>query len=345
MALPSNSAGRIVLAIVLSLTAHTAILFAPIGKLPQTEKSLPLLTAKLEPLPKVDTEPILEKITAHAPVKTPELKPKQTPVSTSAIQPVALPESNGKQSAENIEATRTEAPTMNPAQPSAMEMVKEHKPAHPLPKYAQLTFIAYKGTDFQIGEARHFLEIDAGKTYKLKVDMNTTGLASVFKTFELKQQSTGVMTALGLQPNEYIETKNTSKGKETFEAKFDREEKTLSFLNGARVPLPDHAQDIISFLYQLSQRPLDKGTIVMHISNGRKLERYELAVGKEEITKTHLGELRAVPLRKVHGQGEEGLDIWLGMEYRMLPVKIRQIDRDGQIAGEMLISEIRVSDE
>jgi hypothetical protein len=226
-----------------------------------------------------------------------------------------------------------------------MEMVKEHKPAHPLPKYAQLTFIAYKGTDFQIGEARHFLEIGADRTYKLKVDMNTTGLASVFKTFELKQQSTGIMTALGLQPNGYIETKNTSKGKETFEAKFNREEKTLSFLNGARVPLPDHAQDIISFLYQLSQKPLGKGTIVMHISNGRKLERYELTVGEEEITKTHLGELRAVPLRKVHGQGEEGLDIWLGMEYRMLPVKIRQIDRDGQIAGEMLISEIRVSDE
>jgi len=60
---------------------------------------------------------------------------------------------------------------------------------------------------------------------------------------------------------------------------------------------------------------------------------------------TQLGRLRALPLHKVHAQGEEGLDIWLGLEYRLLPVKLRMFDRKGQIAGEMVISEIRVADE
>src|SRR5690606_7357788 len=116
------------------------------------------------------------------------------------------------------------------------------------------------------------------------------------------------------------------------------EEKTLSLSNGGSVALPEQAQDIVSFLYQLSQIPLDRDTIPMHISNGKKLERYELSVGAEEMIQTRIGWLRALPLRKIRLQGEEGLDIWLGLEYRLLPVKIRMIDRAGKIAGELVVS-------
>ena len=175
--------------------------------------------------------------------------------------------------------------------------------------------------------------------------MNTTGLASLFKTYELNQQSSGTLTAQGLRPNQYSETKNTSNGKEALEAKFSWEEKSLLFSNGSSIPLPEQAQDIISFMYQLSQLPMDKGTIPIYISNGKKLERYELAIGEEENIHTAFGLLRALPFRKIHAYGEEGLEVWLGLEYRLLPVKIRQINRDGKIAGEMVVSEIRVSDE
>jgi hypothetical protein len=219
------------------------------------------------------------------------------------------------------------------------------KPAHPLPRYAQLTFIAYKGTDLEIGEARHLLETGDNQRYTLRVGTNTTGLASLFVSYEMNQQSSGTLTPQGLRPDKFSETKNTAKGKEMLEAKFDWEAKSLSFSNGRAAPLPEQTQDIISFLYQLSQLPLDKGVIPMYISNGKKLERYELAIGAAEEIQTRLGKLRVLPLRKVHATGEEGLDIWLGLEYRLLPVKIRQLDRAGNIAGEMVISDIRVSDE
>ncbi|HEX5363397.1 MAG TPA: DUF3108 domain-containing protein, partial [Gallionella sp.] len=109
--------------------------------------------------------------------------------------------------------------------------------------------------------------------------------------------------------------------------------------------LPELAQDMASFLYQLSQLPLDAGVIPIYISNGKKLERYELAVGAEEYIQTDFGRLRALPLHKIHGSNEEGLDIWLGLEYRLLPIKIRQTDREGHTAGEMVVSDIRVADE
>ncbi|TSA40542.1 MAG: DUF3108 domain-containing protein, partial [Betaproteobacteria bacterium] len=60
----------------------------------------------------------------------------------------------------------------------------------------------------------------------------------------------------------------------------------------------------------------------------------------EENLETPLGSLKTVHLSKLHDPGEEGTEIWLGMDYHYLPVKIRQIDKHGDSA-EQLISEIR----
>ena len=316
--LPRTATGRIALAIALSLLVHALLLFAPMVQLPPTEIPLPPLAAKLEPLPKIAAQP--------APVKKPKPVVTKRPVVT-----------------DKAADDQTEQPEAPAAPPALAE--EEAQPAQPLPRHAQLTFIAYKGTDFEIGEVRHRLEIGDDKNYSLRVGMNTTGIASLFTTFELNQQSSGNLTNQGLRPNEYGETRTSARGKEALDAKFDWVTKMVSFSNGNKAPLPEQAQDIISFLYQLSQLPLGPGTIPMYISNGKKLERYELAVGEEEEIQTRLGRLRALPLRKIHGPGEEGLDIWLGIEYRLLPVKIRQIDRAGEIAGEMVVSDIRVADE
>lgn len=331
IALPRTSTGRIALAIALSALAHAIALFAPLIELPPAQAPLPPLIAKLEPLPKIAAKP--------APRK-PKPKPRPAPpVPTETIS-----------TGQPTESASTEEPQIDAEpQPSATEepvkTVEEAKPAHPLPKHAQLIFVAYSGTDFKIGEARHSLEIGDDKSYTLRVGMNTTGLASIFKAYESEHRSSGTLTAQGLRPNEFSETKNTSKGKESLEAKFSWEEKVLSFSNGNSMPLPEQAQDVVSFLYQLSQLSLGNGAISMYISNGKKLERYEFTVGAEEMIQTHLGRLRTLPLHKVHAQGEEGLDIWLGLEYRLLPVKLRMFDRKEQIAGEMVISEIRVADE
>lgn len=346
--LPHTATGRIVLAIALSLMVHVIVLFSPLVKLPSRETPLPVLTAKLEPLPKIAVKPTPVKPTPKvaakpAPAKKPKPEPRAVLVLPDVVQ---LPTEDSAPEAPPVEPEPEAPPTEPEPQPPAVEKtVEEAKPTRPLPKRAQLTFIAYKGTDFQVGEARHLLEIGDNKNYTLKISMNTTGLASIFKTYELNQQSSGTLTAQGLRPNQYSETKNTSNGKEALDVKFAWEEKSLLFSNGNSIPLPEQAQDIISFMYQLSQLPMDKGTIPIYISNGKKLERYELAIGEEENIHTAFGLLRALPFRKVHAYGEEGLEVWLGMEYRLLPVKIRQINRDGKIAGEMVVSEIRVSDE
>ncbi len=239
IALPRTSTGRIALAIALSALVHAIALFAPLVKLPPGEVPLPPLTAKLEPLPEIAAKP--------APPK--KTKPKLRP---APVIPKETPPDN-----QPTESIRTEEPQIDADQQSAAvdepanEAAEEAQPAHPLPKHAQLTFVAYKGTDFEIGETRHQLEIGNDKSYILRVGMNTTGLASIFKTYESDQQSSGTLTAQGLRPNKFSETKNTSKGKEALEAKFAWEAKVLSFSGGHSMPLPEQTQDIISFLYQL----------------------------------------------------------------------------------------------
>jgi len=47
----------------------------------------------------------------------------------------------------------------------------------------------------------------------------------------------------------------------------------------------------------------------------------------------------------VREPGSESLAVWLATDYRNLPVRIRFYNRDGEAAGEQLVSEIRVSDQ
>ncbi|HXU92065.1 MAG TPA: DUF3108 domain-containing protein [Gallionella sp.] len=328
--LPQGPIARIALAIGLSLLVHALVLFGPLVELPKSEVPLPPLTAKLEPLPKIAAAP--------APKKKPKPKPKpETPVQESAPE-MPSPE------AANQETTSAEEPPAFSEPRPADTSAEQAKPL--LPKHAQLTFSVYQGSGgIQLGEATHRLDIDEGQ-YTLKTVSQTTGVVSFFKTYVLTQISQGRVDAQGLQPHQFTEEKKLSGGGQSLSAEFDWEAHKLHFSHGGETVLPDQSQDILSILYQLSQMPIThRETLPLRISNGKKLESYELEIGAVEEIATPLGKLRALPLRKMHAKGEEGLEIWLGLEYRLLPVKIRQVDRAGQVAGEMMVSDIRVSDE
>ena len=339
-------AGRIFLAIALSLLIHAVLLLGTnLVQLQPFKAELPPLTAKLEPLPKIAVKPAAKPKPHLAAKPKPKQKQKPQPKPEKPAIPTEPPETVPETPPETSEAKTSEAEKETadvpvPELPAAI--IEDTKPAHPLPKHAELTFIAYKGTGFQVGEARHRLEIGDDKRYTLQSGLNTTGIASIFKTFELNQQSRGTVSAEGLRPEEFTENKLTSKGKQALSAQFDWQAHQLSFSSGTQTALPEQAQDILSFLYQFSQRPLDQATLPMHVSNGKKLENYQLEVGEEVDIQTRLGKLHTLVLRKIHAPGEEGLEIWLGLEYRLLPVQIRQLDRDGEIAGQLVISEIRV---
>ncbi len=338
---------RITLALILSILLHSSVMWAPDMRLPRRDVVLPPLTARLEPL--------------VVPVVVPELIPKPAPEPGAARKPgqahpprPGIEPASPSQSAVAPAVTLAEQPAVAGHEPEPAPHVAEipsavaaAEPAaqHPLPKHAQLDFAVYQGSaaSFMIGEVHHTLEIAEGR-YTLKSVTKTTGLASLFKNYLLTQTSRGTAGNKGLQPEIYEEEKTTSSGMQRQKATFDWAAQTLLFSHGAETELPADAQDVLSMLYQLSQNSMRGEIVPLTISNGKKLEKYELEIGREEEITTPLGKLRALHLRKLHLEGEEGFEIWLGLEYRMLPVKYRHLDRSGKVDGEALIAGIRVAD-
>lgn len=47
---------------------------------------------------------------------------------------------------------------------------------------------------------------------------------------------------------------------------------------------------------------------------------------------------------KARQTGRESLELWLAIEYRYLPVRIRFCNRKGEPQGEQIVAEIRLGD-
>ena len=341
-----TTTSRIVLAVGLSILVHVLLLWLPQVHIPHSDALPPPLAAKLEPLPKLVESPVQYPVTKprhpHPPVPAiqsarPAIIPHDTTVGPPNLIP--FPENEAISAVEAVVTVSSVE-----AQP-AIALAEEPKTARPLPRHAQLTFYVYKGLDhFQIGTINHRLETN-GEGYILKAMTRTIGLARLFKNYQTTQTSRGKIGKQGLQPETFEEEKINDNDKQNFKAIFDWPLQKLRFSQGGETALPSGAQDILGIFYQLSQLPLSNEIIPLAVSNGKKLEKYELEIGNEEELTTPLGKLRALHLRKLHAKGESGLEIWLGLEYRLFPVKYLLIEPSGEAAGEIVISDIRVSDE
>jgi hypothetical protein len=83
----------------------------------------------------------------------------------------------------------------------------------------------------------------------------------------------------------------------------------------------------------------------MYFSVARGKKRQKLDVLALENIDTPLGMLSALPIKQVRRAGDESIEVWLATEYRYLPVKVRFIDREGNLSGEQVASDIQISEE
>jgi len=218
--------------------------------------------------------------------------------------------------------------------------------ARRLPRRGEITYELYLGNDkFNVGRTQQAWELN-DDSYRLSSVSETTGLVSLFTRQRLAYESRGRLTAGGLRPEHFTMQRVRWGRSEDAAADLDWSAMTAMIGNPQRgVALPADAQDLVSFMYQLGLMPLAPGRIELPITNGWKLERYELEIGGEEQLQTPFGTLRAVPVKQVRRPGQESIELWLAAEYRWLPVRIRFFDREGEPSGEQLVSDIRVSND
>jgi hypothetical protein len=302
---------RAFLAIALSVAIHAALLWLPLQHFPHQLVLLPTLGVRLEPRP--------------------------PPVAPLAAKPET---ENQLGRAGGSKAARPKTSAAN-----LMQAMKKSDTNLAFPKHVQIAFAVYRGSDaFPTGEIRHQLDIDRDG-YRLTSAREAVGLTGLFGQTRIDQTSVGKIGAHGLQPEIFREERIGAGGGQKQEATFDRAAQQLHFLHGGDAALPAEAQDALSFMYQLSQLSLDGEIISLSIGDGTRLEPLQLEIGAAEDIDTPMGRLRALHLRSMHENGEAYFEIWLGLEYRLLPVKFRQLDASGNVVEEFAVSDLRGSDE
>lgn len=333
-----------VLALALSIAAHLWLLFTPkIHFMFDTPAATAAIEARL-----VNTPP---PAVAAAPKPRPAAHPKRQPRKAPEQQMLPPPET----------AAAPEAPPEPPAQPGAKtspepaptqpasttEAAAEQPPPPPpaghLPVQAEIEFALYKGAHgLKVGKVVHKWQV-VDNSYVISSVIEATGIFSLIKPGKLVQTSQGKLSARGLEPD-YFWIQRGQSADTTESAQFDRRNNTLTYGSGDErktVPLPDKAQDLLSFVYQFAYDAPQAGPIRLFIGNGRKLDSYDYGVIGEETLDTPMGKLKTLHLSKMHAAGEDGVDIWLGAEYGYLPVKVRLTDKDGD-SVEQVASAVRL---
>jgi hypothetical protein len=320
---------KLVWALLASLALHIGLVFGPPIPLPETHVPM-MLEARLEnaappppraipkakPRPKPRPHPLQQQTEARKEAPLEESVPP--PVAPDTIQPAAEPAPKVQQA---------QAPPA-PAQTT-------------LPARAELRYTLIKGNDgLNVGKVVQTWN-RVGDAYTLTSTAEATGLFSLFVSGQHVQVSKGKIVAAGLQPETFSMQRGSAEKRDA--ARFDWAGQTLHLNSEGRestAKLATGVLDMLSFVYQFAFSLPESGDIRIDLTNGRKLDSYRYRIVAEESLETPLGSLKTVHLTKLHDPDEEATEIWLGMDYHYLPVKIRQIDKKGDSA-EQVITEIR----
>ena len=193
-----------------------------------------------------------------------------------------------------------------------------------LPRAARIAFSLILGS-LQVGEALQTWQRDE-RGYQLRIVMETTGAARLFKALTITQTSAGELDADGLKPQSFSYEQT---GRNTANSTFDWAQMKLTLEQGdnrKEFPLDPGAQDLLSLAYQLGFAQEARQAAVA-VASGKNYNRHTLEWVGEETVATPAGEVRAVHVRTVGG--DQTTEIWVAPQLHNLPVRIMFTDRKG----------------
>jgi hypothetical protein len=171
-----------------------------------------------------------------------------------------------------------------------------------------------------------------GDHYKIVSDSNPAGLLALFVRTKIKVQSTGTVTAAGLQP-EQLDYGRLDDATKNVSAAFDWRARELHLnFDGRRETLPLTAgmQDRLSVMYQFMFLPPEKLTLLeFPMTNGKKVEHYRYELAGRETLSTPLGHMETLHLVKKREAHDNGVEVWLAPDRHLFPVKLLIVENDG----------------
>lgn len=316
---------RLLVALCLSLLLHATVVSSPGWRLPLFNEPEPggSLEAHFAPQPAPVPQP------APAVVKRTEPQP--------TVRSPRPPRPEAEQYAPPVPAATAASaePASIPAPPAPVPAaVAAPAPVElPWPRQGRIRFAVVRGEGEQgmeIGQSTHTWQHD-GASYVLKSVTETTGLVALFRAVRIVQSSEGTLTAEGLMPQVFNVERN---GKPAEQARFDWDGKKVVLQSRKgdvrEVPLAAGAQDILSQIYQIGLAGA-AARLELMIATGKNYGRYAYEAVADERIATRFGELRTWHMKTPALQGEQAMELWLASDLRNLPVRIRFIDRKGEV--------------
>jgi hypothetical protein len=188
-----------------------------------------------------------------------------------------------------------------------------------------------------IGEGTDVFQHD-GKTYSVVSQSNTVGLAAIYR-FNMRREAKGSVTADGLRPVSFIETRN---GKFKRSASFDWAAGEVELIDGDKkqtLQLPPNTWDASSFAWNFAFSRSDGKDLQVYVTDGRRLTEYKYAILGREKLATPLGELDTIHVKKVQEEGDRrAFDVWLAIDQHFLPARVRATEKDGTVFDSMVES-------
>jgi hypothetical protein len=189
-----------------------------------------------------------------------------------------------------------------------------------------------------VAEVRETLEHD-GASYKIVSEGRGKGIYALLAAGSVSRTSEGAVAGDGLRPRQFRDRR----GSRETSARFDWPGKTLVQERKGQSesqPLPDNAQDRLSFVWKFAFAPPRNGAVVESVvADGRGAPaRYRYAIAGTEVLKTAAGELETLHLVKQREPDDARVtEIWLAIKRDYVPVRILVVDKDGTRLDQVAI--------
>jgi len=188
-----------------------------------------------------------------------------------------------------------------------------------------------------------------GERYQVQSRSESSGLVELFKPHRFNYRSSGLVAGRRLQPEYFIadEQRGSRNSGSHIQFNWTASQIHISQPNTSHtintLPLPADSQDLISLIYQLALQPPTIGRLQQPYTLGRKIDVAHFDVRPPEVVHTPLGALQAIPVVQLRTPNTESIAIWLATEYHYLPIRIHFYNREGDLAGEQLVTSLQVS--
>ena len=298
----------------------------------ERSESLPL-TARIAPLPLASVAASKAEAAAARPNR------KSKPLPKAAALPAPLPDEPAAPAAPPAETKPAADEAQVRAEPAKPEPAVSGGAAQPpivFPERIELEFdIAKSANEAPVGRVIHRFERD-GARYMIQSVTAAVGISALFATGRYVQESRGMLTPQGLQPEQFVVRRGRAERTES--AAFDWVSSRATLSAGGAIKewtLQTGAQDQLSYLHQLSFLIADPSPPTVTVTNGRRFYDAKIEILGWETVATGLGSISALRVRS-HLQGESRIDFWLAPDYGNLPVKVLIRNQRGEELEQVL---------